>query len=316
MAGSGTQSPNQRSNAVNRCVIAAVLSAHVVCFVLSDVRGVSAQSRGGYKVDANWARLPPGTTWNGNTTWITADGKGQVVVLVRTAPYFRVLSRDGAWVKAFGDDGLFESAHSVTIDSQRNLWVTDSAAHVVRKFSADGRMLMTLGKKGVAGDNASHELFNQPNHVAVAPNGDIYVSDGYVNARVVQFSKDGKFIRIIGGVQGSQPGQLNLPHGVALDSKGRILVNDSDNQRVSVFDKDGKFVELWSYPSRGGIAVAPDDTVYISDVNVGIVNIVKNGKLIDSVSADRAHGMGIDTDGSIYVSGASRMTVMKITKSR
>jgi peptidylamidoglycolate lyase len=298
---------------VKRRLIASALSALLVCFVFGDRPG-AAQSGGIYQVDADWARLPAGTTWNGNTSWITADGKGQVVVLVRTAPYFRVLSRDGAFVKAFGDDGLFESAHSVTIDAQGSLWVTDSAAHVVHKFSPDGRLLMTLGKKGVAGDNASRDLFNQPNHVALARNGDIYVSDGYVNARVVHFAKDGQFIRIIGGVKGSQPGQLQLPHGVALDSRGRILINDSDNQRVSVFDKDGKFVEAWPYPSRGGIAVAADDTVYISDVNIGIVNIVKNGKKIDSVSADRAHGMGIDTDGAIYVSGASRMTVMKITK--
>ena len=301
---------------MNRRVIAPVLSALLVCVFLGHVPGVSAQSGGKYKVDQNWARLPAGTTWDGNTSWITADGKGQVVVLVRTAPYFRVLARDGAFVKAFGDEGLFQSAHSVTIDAQGVLWATDSAAHVVHKVSPEGRLLMTLGKKGVAGDNTSRDLFNQPNHVALAPNGDIYVSDGYVNARVVHFSSDGRFVRIIGGVKGSQPGQLQLPHGVALDSRGRILINDSDNQRVSVFDKEGAFVEAWSYPSRGGIAVAADDTVYISDVNAGIVNIVKNGKLIDSVSADRAHGMGIDTDGSIYVSGASRMTVMKITKGR
>ena len=289
--------------------------AVLMCFVLAGMSGLLAQS-GAYKVDANWARLPAGTTWNGNTTWITADGKGQVMVLVRTAPYFRVLSRDGTFVKAFGDDGLFQSAHSVTIDAQGFLWATDSAGHVVHKFSPDGRVLMTLGKRGMAGDNASRDLFNQPNHVAVAPNGDIYVSDGYVNARVVHFSGDGRFVRIIGGVKGSQPGQLQLPHGVALDSRGRILINDSDNQRVSIFDKDGMFVESWPYPSRGGIAVAADDTVYISDVNAGIVNILKAGKKVDSVSADRAHGMGIDSDGSIYVSGASRMTVMKITKSR
>jgi peptidylamidoglycolate lyase len=300
---------------VNRRLIAIALSALLVCVVVGDGPAVSAQS-GNYKVDANWARLPAGTTWNGNTSWITADGKGQVVVLVRTAPYFRVLTRDGALVKTFGDEGLFQSAHSVTVDRQGFLWATDSAAHVVHKFSADGRLLMTLGKKGVAGDNTSRDLFNQPNHVAIAPDGDIYVSDGYVNARVVHFSKDGHFIRIIGGVKGSEPGQLQLPHGVALDSQGRILVNDSDNQRVSVFDKGGRFVEAWPYPSRGGIAVAADDTVYISDVNAGIVNIVRNGKPIDSVAAERAHGMGIDTDGSIYVSGASRMTVMKITKLR
>jgi peptidylamidoglycolate lyase len=296
---------------VNRRSIAAL----VICnALLLHATGILAQSGNAYKVDSAWAQLPQGTTWNGNTTWITADGKGNVVVLVRTAPYFRVFTRDGAFVKAFGDAGLFESAHSVTIDAQGFLWVTDSAAHVVHKFSPEGRLLMTLGKKGVAGDNTSRELFNQPNHVAIAPSGDIYVSDGYVNARVVQFSSAGQFVRIIGGVKGSQPGQLQLPHGVALDSRGRILVNDSDNQRVSVFDKDGTFVEMWPYPSRGGIAVAADDTVYVSDVNVGVVNIVKNGKKIDSVSADRAHGMGIDTDGSIYVSGASRMTVTKITK--
>jgi sugar lactone lactonase YvrE len=296
--------------------IVPVLSVLLACVLPPGLTGTSAQSPATYTVDSHWAQLPQGATWGGNTTWITTDGKGHVVVLVRTAPYFRVFTRDGAFVKAWGDDGLFQSAHSVTIDAQGFLWVTDSAAHVVHKFSSDGRLLMTLGKKGVAGDNTSRDLFNQPNHVAVAPNGDVYVSDGYVNARVVRFSGGGQFAGIIGGVKGSQPGQLQLPHGVALDSRGRVLVNDSDNKRVSVFDKDGSFIETWPYPSRGGIAVASDDTVFVSDVNAGIVNIVKNGTLIDSVSADRAHGMGIDTDGSIYVSGASRMTVMKIAKPR
>jgi peptidylamidoglycolate lyase len=290
------------------------LSVLGMCLAATGPVRLLAQQPGNYRVNASWAQLPAGTSWSGNTTWITTDGKGTVVVLVRVAPYFRVFTRDGTFVKAFGNEGLFKSAHSVTIDAPGNLWVTDSAAHVVQKFSPDGRLLMTLGKKGVAGDNASRDLFNQPNHVAIAPGGDIYVSDGYVNARVVHFSGDGRFVRIIGGVKGSQPGQLQLPHGVALDSRGRILINDSDNQRVSVFDKDGTFVEMWPYPSRGGIAVAADDTVYVSDVNAGIVNVVKDGKRIDSVAADRAHGMGIDTDGSIYVSGASRNTVMKITK--
>ena len=299
---------------MTRTLTGAILSALLLCLTLTLVPRLSAQSTGNYTVNAEWARLPAGTTWNGNTSWITADGKGQVMVLVRTAPYFRVLNRDGAFLRAFGDDGLFQSAHSVTIDPQGALWATDSAAHVVHKFSPEGRLLMTLGRKGVAGDNTSRDLFNQPNHVAIAPNGDIYVSDGYVNARVVQFAGDGRFVRIIGGVKGSQPGQLQLPHGVALDSRGRILINDSDNQRVSVFDRTGTFVESWPFPSRGGIAVAADDTVYISDVNAGIVNIVKDGKRLDSVSAERAHGMGIDVDGSIYVSGASRMTVMKITR--
>jgi len=298
---------------VKKRVIIGVVSGLVAGLLLAG-SSLSAQSAGSYKVDANWAQLPDGKAWDGSTSWITADGKGSVLVLVRTAPYFRWFTRDGKFVKAFGENGQFDTAHSVTIDTQGNLWGTDSTAHVIYKFAPDGRLLMTLGKKGVTGDNASRDAFNQPNHVAIATNGDIYVSDGYQNARVVQFSSNGQFVRIIGGIKGGQPGQLQVPHGVALDSRGRILVNDSDNQRVSVFDKDGKFVETWPFPSRGGIVVMSDDTVYVSDVNAGIVNIVKNGKKIDSVAADRAHGLGVDTDGSIYVSGASRMTVMKITK--
>ena len=109
---------------MNKYSIAAILSGLLVCFVVVGVPGISAQSGGNYKVDADWAQLPQGTTWNGNTTWIAADGKGNVLVLVRTAPYFRLFTRDGKFVKSFGDDGLFQSAHSVTIDSQGFLWVT------------------------------------------------------------------------------------------------------------------------------------------------------------------------------------------------
>ena len=279
-----------------------------------DVPEAQAQTGGNHTVDAEWAQLPDGTNWDGSTSWIEADRNGNVIVLVRTAPHFRIFTRDGQFVRAFGEDGLFQVAHSVTIDTQGFLWATDSVDHLVHKFSPDGELLMTLGTKGAAGDNTSRDRFNQPNHVAIAPTGDIYVSDGYQNSRVVHFSEDGEFIRIIGGETGSEPGQLQVPHGVAVDSRGRILVNDSDNQRVSVFDKDGNFVESWPFPSRGGIVVTADDTVYISDVSVGVVNIVKDGELIDSVSADRAHGLGVDIDGSIYVSGASRMTVMKITR--
>jgi len=280
------------------------------------VPAIQAQSDADYVADSSWAKLPGGGPWDGSTSWITADGKGNIVVLVRVAPYFRMFKRDGTFVKAWGKEPEIASAHSVTIDRENNYWVTDSVGHQVLKFNADGALLMTLGTKGKAGDNTSRDLFNQPNHVALAPNGDIYISDGYVNARVVQFTPKGAFVRIIGGDKGNKPGQLQVPHGVALDSKGRILINDSDNARVSVFDKDGKFVETWPYPSRGGIEVAADDTVYVSDVNAGVINVSKNGKLIATYHSDRAHGLGVDTDGSIYASGASRLTVTKIRPSR
>ncbi len=277
--------------------------------VLLIVSALLSFGQADYTVDSEWAKVPNGV-WDGSTSWITADGRGNVAVLVRTAPYFRMFKRDGSFVKAWSAKQEISTPHSLTIDRENNYWVSDSTGHQILKFNAQGDLLLALGTKGKEGDNSSQDLFNQPNHVAIAPNGDIYVSDGYVNARVVQFDKAGKFMRTIG------LGQLKLPHGVALDSKGRILVNDSDNARVSVFEASGKFVENWPYPSRGGIEVTADDTVYVSDVNAGVINVSKGGKLIAKYEAPRAHGLGVDTDGTIYASGASRMTVMKIVKKK
>jgi sugar lactone lactonase YvrE len=291
---------------IGAAVLAAVLTQPTVGF---------AQSSDKWVVNKEWAQLPPGMTWDASTSWITPDGKGNVVVLVRKAPFFRVFTREGKFVKAWGDDpALFKDAHSVMFDKEGNIWATDAQGHVVYKFTPDGKLLMTLGKMGQAGDDTSTELFNRPNHVAIAPNGDIYVSDGYVNARVVHFTKEGKFVKIIGGKKGAGPGEMQLPHGVVVDSKGRIIVSDSDNKRISVFDKDGKFVEHWAFTSRGGSIITADDTYYVSDVNDGTVNIIKDGKLVDSVKGlGRPHGVGLDNDGAIYVSDSANRMVIKVT---
>jgi len=265
-----------------------------------------------YQVDGSWAQVPGGA-WDGNTSWITADGKGLIYVLVRDKPYVRIFRRDGTFVKSWSGTEDLGSAHSITIDDEDNAWISDSMRHVIRKYSVDGNLLMTLGSPDIEGDNTSQDKFNQPNHVFIAENHDIYVSDGYVNSRVVHFSPEGKFIRIIGGTHGTGPGEFQAVHGVALDSRGNILVNDSENFRVNVFDKDGNYVEAWPYPSRGGMEIMPDDTVYISDVNEGTVSIVKDGVLLDTAYAPRAHGLGVDSDGTIYTSGASRMTTFRLT---
>lgn len=274
-----------------------------------------AQSSGKYNVAKDWAQLPAGTTWDASTSSIAADGKGNVVVLVRAAPYFRVFTREGKFVKSWGDAGFFGEAHSVMFDKEGFIWATDSVGHAVYKFDSDGKILLTLGKKGTTGDNTSKDLFNRPNAVAIAANGDIYVSDGYVNSRVVHFTKDGTFVRIIGGVKGAEPGQLQLPHGVVVDSKGRILVGDSDNKRIAVFDKDGKFVENWPFQSRGGMLITADDTVYVSEVATASISIIKDGKLIDTIDGlGRPHGISVDSDGAVYAADSLNKTVMKITK--
>ncbi len=273
-----------------------------------------AQS-GGYTVEDDWVRLPEGMEWNGSVTWITPDPEGNVLVLVRAVPYFRLFTRDGDFIRAWGEEGDFGSPHSVTFDADGNLWATDSAGSVVYRYDADGEIALTIGRRGETGDDMSHDRFNQVNHMAFARNGDIYFSDGYQNARIVHTTKDGDFVRVIGGRKGAAPGELQVPHGVALDSLGRILVNDSDNQRISVFGADGEFVETWPFPSRGGIVVAADDTVYVSDVNAGAVNVIRDGELIESIPVDaRAHGLGVGEDGTIYVSDSRGRKVIRIMR--
>jgi hypothetical protein len=280
---------------------------------------VFAQSSLFDRYDVNmtkWAQLPPGSEWGGETSMVAADGKGHVIVINRAAPYFREFTTEGKFVKAWGEQSLFGMAHSVHFDRDGNIWASDPIWHVVNKFSSDGKLLMTLGKKMVAGNNASQDTFNQPNFVAFGSNGDVFVSDGYVNSRIVQFTKEGKFVRIIGGVKGSAPGQLQLPHGVAVDSKGRVLVSDSDNKRISVFDKDGKFLEIWNAPSRGGIAVTADDTVYVSDVNAGAVTVLKEGKIFDVIHVEgRPHGLAVDPVTLDVYTASSVKTSPTISKS-
>ena len=269
---------------------------------------VSAQSSlfNRYDVTMKWGQLPADLPWDGVTTWVAADGKGKVVVMVRKAPYIRVFTTDGKFLKAWGEAPLFKEAHSVHFDHDGNMWGVDTGDHVVEKFDADGKVVLTIGKRGVTGDNASHDAFNRPATAFFAANGDIFVADGYVNARVVEFTKEGKFVRIIGGVKGKGPGEMQLVHGVVVDSKGRILAADSDNQRISVFDKDGKFLEVWSVPCRGNIEITPDDTVYVSDVNAGGVTILKHGLIADFIHLEgRPHGMSLDpSDGDVYTSSS------------
>jgi len=265
-----------------------------------------------YTRNDNWGN-PPGGTWDGSTMWVAADGKGQIYVLVRAKPYVRILDRDGNFIRGWDGEGEISNPHSITVDNDGNVWITETYSHIVLKFSNDGEHLMTLGKRDEPGDNDVTDRFTQPNHVFIHDNGDIYVSDGYVNSRIVHFTPEGEFIRIIGGVGGPRDGEFQAVHGVAVDSKGNIIANDSENFRVNVFDKDGKFIESWPYQSRGGIEIMDDDTVYVSDINLGEVYILKNGELIDTAYAPRAHGLAVDSDGAIYTSSASRMTVIKLT---
>ena len=185
-------------------ILAVALVAAPVLAPTLDAQSTLSSLFDRYTVKADFAGLA-GAGWGASTTSVAADGKGQVIVMVRAVPYIRIFTADGKPVTTWGDKGLFNLAHSVHVAPDGSIWASDPNAHVVHKFSPDGKILLTLGKKGVAGDNTSRDAFNEPNGLGFAPNGDVYVSDGYANSRVVHFTADGKFVRIIGGTKGSAP---------------------------------------------------------------------------------------------------------------
>jgi DNA-binding beta-propeller fold protein YncE len=282
------------------------------------VIGAFAQAPAGkWEVLQSWGQLPAGTTW-GAASQVATTKEGQIVIFRRMNPSFFVLNPDGTFVKSWGDTP-YKLAHGIRIDKDGFIWVTDNSDNIVQKFSPDGKLLMTIGRKGSAGDNTSQDAFDGPADVFVAANGDFFVADGYRNSRVVQFSKEGKFIKIIGGTKGTEPGQFNLPHAVVVDSKGRLIVADAENSRVQVFDQNGKFIEQWTdfiAKPRGAMYITPDDTLYISHVDAEAISIVKNGKVIDVIKGvgGRPHGMTLDHEGNIYVSFPLSQGVKKIAK--
>jgi N-acyl-D-amino-acid deacylase len=260
---------------------------------------------GPYHLLPHWGDLPAGLAW-GEVPGITIDRGGRIFAFNRAEPPVVELDASGKVLKTWGDK-MFVWPHGIRIDRDGFLWLTDGRARggigqQVFKFTSDGRLLMTLGRKGVAGDGP--DTFNSPTDVAVAPNGDIFVADGHVNSRIVKFSPDGAFIKAW-GKRGEAPGEFNVPHTLFFDSRGRLLVGDRSNRRIQLFDQDGRFLEQWTqFGSPSGIFVAPDDTLYVADYNDKMrlfVGSAKDGSIRHTLDLTLAEGVAVDPQGSIYV---------------
>ena len=259
-----------------RCVLAAAAAA-----LLSSARPdaqegpVPNSQPNPYATGVTWGQLPSGRVW-GNTSAVDVDAEGHVWVADkcgallctdRTEDPILEFDASGKLLTSFGS-GMMISPHGIHVDRDGNIWVTDNGeaggkGQQVLEFSRGGKLLMTLGRAGVHGTDA--ETFNQPTDVAIAPNGDIFVSDGHVNARIVKFSKEGRFIKAWGR-KGSGPGEFDLPHALAFDSRGRLFVGDRSNSRIQIFDQDGNFLAQWRQFGRpSGIFIDRDDTIYVTD---------------------------------------------------
>jgi len=299
-----------------------------------------------YHVVHGWPELPPGEIL-GQSTGVDTDSKHNVWVFHRadrlwTEPFPKEpIAGTTLWVfdavtgrriAALGA-GRFIMPHGLTIDVADNVWVTDVGLHQVFKLAPDGSRLLVLGEAGVAGDDSKH--FDMPTDVAISPNGDVFVSDGYGNARVVKFDSDGKFLRAW-GTRGHGPGELDVPHGIAIDAAGRVLVADRANSRVQVFDQSGKFIAQWKAAALGrpyAVAPAPDGRVLIADGGDqptsppdrgGVAITDSNGHVLGRFGRfgnydgqfRLAHDLAVAADGSILVVDAWGQRVQRFVAVR
>jgi hypothetical protein len=201
---------------------------------------------------------------------------------------------------------MFLWPHGFRIDRDGNLWVTDGRGadgkgQQVFKLSRDGKVLLTLGTKGVAGETAA--TFDGPCDVAIGTNGDIFVADGHRNNRVVKFTRDGTFVKAWGR-KGQGRGEFQTPHAIAIDSRGRLLVADRGNQRIQIFDQDGKFLDEWKQFGRpSGILITADDTMYVADVQDKrgiVVGSAKDGTVRGVIEGTLPESIAVDRSGAVY----------------
>ncbi len=322
-----------------------------------------------YRTIEGWAKMPEGRTWgatsavdidkDGRSIWV-AERCGANSCLGSDLPVMLRFNETGKLVASFGG-GLMIFPHGIHVDRDGNIWVTDGQdnkprrardappdaplppppakliGHQVFKFSPGGKLLMTLG---TAGGGTGADGFFQPNDIATAPNGNIYVAEGHGgdNARIVVFDRSGKYLREF-GKKGTGPAEFDQPHGLAFDSKGRLFVADRSNNRIQILDQDGRFLEEWHQFSRpSGIYIDKRDMIYVADSESGSVGngrtrtdwkrgirtgSIKDGKVIalipdpneKATNTSAAEGVAVDDAGNIYGAEVGPRALKKYVKS-
>ena len=258
-----------------------------------------------FQPDTAFVKLPDSITL-GACSGVAVNGKGDVYLFHRGKKPIICLDPNGKFISAWGDDTI-GVAHGLRIDADDNVWVTDIGNHQVMKFSPAGKLLLALGKAGSPGDGIDE--FNKPTDVAFGPQGEIYVSDGYGNNRVIKFTPHGGFLTQWGSA-GDGPGQFDLPHTIVVDQKGRIVVGDRENNRVQVFESSGKLVAVWNGFAPYGLAFDRQGHLFVADGRANkVLQLDDQGKIVRSWGQAGAqpgefqlpHMLATDALGNLYV---------------
>jgi DNA-binding beta-propeller fold protein YncE len=292
----------------------------------------------GYEAHDHWAQLPAGWAWN-EVAAVATDSQGRVYVFNRGEHPLVIFQRDGTFLGSWGE-GCFVRPHGLWIGPDDSVYCTDDLDHTVRKYTPDGQLLLTLGTSGKPSDTGVVGMdfrtirrpappFHYPTNLALSPEGDLYVTDGYGNARVHKFTAGGLLL-YSWGEPGTGPGQFRLPHGIAVDAQGTVYVADRENSRLQLFAPDGKFLAEWTDVARpcqvfidgaGKVYVAelgfragmwPGTTAPSQDAPGGRVSVFdRDGTLLARWGGGRnpcapgdffaPHGIWVDGDGDLYV---------------
>jgi DNA-binding beta-propeller fold protein YncE len=248
----------------------------------------------------------------GRVSAVTVDANNEVYVFHRgeKADPLVVFDAKGQYLRSWGR-GLFGNEHGLRVDADGNIWVTDNGDHQVIKFDNKGERLLTLGVKGERGEDENH--FYRPADIAFAPTGDVYVADGYGNSRVVKFTKDGKYITAW-GKPGSGPSEFDTVHSVAVDSRGTVYVSDRENNRIQIFDANGKYLREWNHlGATQNIFITKDDELWVITHRDNIENItydtlagrimkidIKTGKILGAMESP-GHWIHVTPEKLIFI---------------
>ena len=272
----------------------------------------------------------PANVMMGASSSVAFDSKGHLFVLSRGAQALTEFDENGKFIRAFGE-GLFTRSHGLRTDKDGSIWTTDVGAHTVMKLNPQGQVILTLGTKGKAGEwNETTQLFNEPNDVLIAPNGDIFVTQGHTpgvgrgDPRVLKFDKTGKFIKSWGG-KGTEPGKFDVAHGIAMDAKGLLWVTDRENQRIQIFDQDGKYIREVKYAGLPcSLDIGKQEIIMVNGFAGQVLRMDLDGKVLAAVGKPgaagtwgefgEAHFVAVSPKGEIYVADSVNRAVQKFVK--
>jgi len=262
-----------------------------------------------YRVERDFGRLPAGIE-AARISQVAVDAAGRVHVLRRGEPPILVFEPDGAFAYAYGAGEIFDS-HGIAIDAHDRVWIADRDAHQILAFTACGARLLSLGER-----HAPRWMlpFNHPTRVAVARDGEIYVSDGYGNARIQRFSPEGEFLGGFGGI-GHGRGEFMTPHSIVIDRLNRVVVVDRENDRVQLFDRTGDWLGEWRGLCRPmDLCERTDGVILVTDQVPSVTAFAPDGRRIDRgrPSLNGAHGIAEAANGALYLAEIAPSSVTKL----